>query len=214
MKNALALSIIVALVAATQLSAALQVGTQVRLDTNAHPGGIGGQFGAEDPGTNAPGFEFNDFITFCCELGQFISDDVVYTVSAIATQNTTGYTLGGQAAYLYTQFREGTLANFDYSSTNDANGLQYGIWLGMGYTPGVGPLTGTAASYSAYWNPTSWLAGFTSWGANNIGNVRVMQFGNNQDQLVLVPEPGSIMIWSLMGAGVAGAFYSRRRKIA
>ena len=59
---------------------------------------------------------------------------------------------------------------------------------------------------------------FTNSGWNyGIGNVRIANLvGTNdcpsQDQLVLVPEPMSVIVWSLLGLCVSGGIYWRKRK--
>lgn len=183
----------------------IQVGTKIKLDTSL-PGGAGGQFGVTDPG-NPAGFGFASFITFCVQIDEFIAHNGMYTVTGIDTKNTNGRVLGQQAAFLYTQFRSGLLSNFSMTSNDDANGVQYGIWESMGYTHteirnALG--TSTADNYKSKWNGknTVWLLGYDAW--SGIGNVRVMQLGNKQDQLMIVPEPASMILWSLVGASVFG----------
>ncbi len=177
------------------------------LDTSL-PGGLGGQFGVVDPG-NAAGFGFNYFVTFCVEVTESITSNGKFYVTAIANQNSTGKLLGNQAKYLYAQFRNGTLPNFSYASDTDANSLQYGIWLGMGYTHGeiqsaIG--SSTANSYQSSWNNRSanWLSAFDNDSFVDPG-VRVMQLGdtkggpgNRQDQLVIIPEASTIAVWSML----------------
>ena len=216
MKKIFALAIAAALLATTQVSASLGVGSLVTLDTTL-PGGSGGQFGASDGGSPA-GLTFDPFVTFCAELGETIGNNGTYAVTGISTSNSSGTaTLTSQAAYLYTQFREGTLDSFNAASADDSNALQYGIWQGIGYTHeqiqnSIG--NSTANSYQTLWNARSgsWLYGLgTEWANGDLGSVMIMQLGGNQDQLFLaVPEPGSIVIWSMIGVGVAGM--RRRRK--
>jgi hypothetical protein len=211
--TALALVVILAVPA----TASLQVGSKIKLDTSL-PGGVGGQFGVVDaPGLNAPAFRFDYFVTFCVQIEERIAHNGIYTVTGISTKNTTGKTLGAQSAFLYSQFRKGLLGNFRGGSSDDANGLQYGIWEGMGYThdqisSAIGRIT--ALSYKGTWinKRTTWLLGSES--DPDIGNVRVMQLGNNQDQLILVPEPAALLVWALSSIGFAGVYWTRVRWFA
>lgn len=200
---------------ATQAGAALQVGSKVNLDTSL-PGDRGGQFLAKSVPANLPDKGFTNFITFCAELEQTIGTNGTYTVTGFGTQNTSGKTLGDQAAYLYTNFIAGNFGETGAAfSAAKSNGLQYGIWQGMGYSDTeIRNLLGISQTqlnntYLNNWNTyafgdSDWMGDFGSW--SGIGNVRVLQLGNNQDQLVMVPEASTIAVWSvlsLLGAGVA-----------
>ncbi len=218
------LSVIAALLGTLVLTSAaeasLQVGTKLKIDTTL-PGGAGGQFRVLDPG-NPAGKGFDSFVTFCVEVGQIIRNNGLYYVNGIDTVNSTGRALGPQAAYLYTQFRNGAIVA---NSDNLANGLQYGIWLGMGYTHSEisAVITATTANnYLNQWNAnkgtvgsSGWLQSYDTW--SGLGSVRVAQLGdtlagpaNRQDQLILVPEATTIAVWSVLSLVGAGIAYRRQ----
>jgi hypothetical protein len=116
--------------------------------------------------------------------------------------------LTSQTAWLYTQFRDGTLAGYD-QSTNAGNALQFALWQlqnDLAVPQGL--------SYSALANSFVTLAeqavanGFTG-----IGDVRVLNLVNAdgtdaQDQLTMVPEPSS---FELLALGAIVLFVGRRR---
>ena len=208
-------------------SASLQVGSQVTMNTNL-PGTNGGRFGVTDGGSPAGKF-VAPFETFCVEIGQNIGNGT-YKVVGIATTNSLNpalYKLTNYAAWLYTEFREGTLNGFNYAlsggtTTQDANALQYLIWRQIGFSDAtINAATGnSAAAYAALAASKSWLTDYTNdagWdeSANNFGNVRIMILqtlsgGVAQDQLVLVPEATAVAVWGGLGLLGAGAAYRRR----
>ncbi len=210
--------------------ASILVNTRIQIDTNL-PGSSGGRFAVNNPGGQISGaYNFGGFETFCVEVEEHITQNGVYRVKAISTQNSSGKTLGSQAAWLYTQFRAGTLTGFETAganATNDANALQYGIWQGMGYSDtDIASNLGISASslnstYKNHWTNSGWATDFANSGWTGIGQVRVMQLkgsainstANHQDQLLLIPEPGSLAIWGLVGLGCT-VMTSRRRRLA
>lgn len=189
---------------ATECRGSLQVGSVVRMSLNP-PGSIGGQNRVEDPG-NASGFGFSSFLTFCVELEELFVNLDTYSVTGVSRVTTTGRALTPHVAYLYSAFRAGTLPNFDPQSEADADALQYAIWRGMGYThqeilaaTGTGPRSGrfqTAVRWQPLWNLPQDVE------FHQADRVRIMQLGDNQDQLVMIPEPVSLAIWS----GISLAF--------
>jgi len=210
----------------SEADASLQVGSKIQINTGL-PGTYGGRFGVTDGGSPA-GKEVSAFATFCVELTERIANNGVYTVTGISdTTVLGGRTLTSYAAWLYTEFRQGTLNGFDYSTmvnaqtTNDANALQYALWREMGYdnTDVNNTLPGTpAASYEALYTAKTWATDFAndaSW--SGIGNVRIInlktQDGKHaQDQLVLVPEASTIVVWSALSLIGFVAVYRRVRK--
>lgn len=154
------------------------------------------------------------FLTFCLQRTEFISFGEQYVVNAISTftDDEPQDELDSRTAWLYTQFRAGTLAGYIYGNglrdvighTVSANLLQLAIWGFEGEL---------ALDLS---NPFVQLANAFTPVDFGLGNVRVLNLYRNgvkaQDQLTLVqpvPEPSTLI---LIGSGLAAAAYRRRRR--
>lgn len=178
----------------------------------------------------------NDFQTFCLERNEPTASPAYFEIS-------TGAILGGidndaygswdvsgspgfdpisaATAYLYNEFWEGTLSNFDYADTGvgrDVSGrsLQRAIWELED--------EGAAATNNSDTQALAWITeavnAVTSGSWTGIGNVRVLNLyvfdaqGNRvekQSQLVVIPLPAS----ALMGLGLLcalGAYRGIRRR--
>jgi hypothetical protein len=157
------------------------------------------------------------FITFCLQRTEYIDFSNTFTVDSVNPYTLTdpaanGGDAGGRdyisehTAYLYTMFRAGTLAGYDYAGAlhvASADNLQRALWMFENELP------------MNLANPFVQLANAAvsngSW--SGIGNVRVMNLSlrgvEAQDQLTLVPEPASLL---LMLGGLAAVARRRVRR--
>ena len=166
------------------------------------------------------------FQSFCIEIGETINFGGSYNF-AVNIESINGgaspsnpQALTFQTAYLYSNFRAGTLAtSFDVSDDDDVNALQDAIWFfqnqlgipdsddNVALLDGVGAngeMTGKARDFIDEANAAGWTS---------IRNVRVLNIGavgsyDNQDMLALVPLPQGVGLASA-GLLVLGA---RRRR--
>jgi len=183
----------------------------------------GGEFGvAELPNANTELFR-----TFCMQLDEDQDfDPAGFKVVDISdhVQGASGNDpLDWRTAYLYTQFSKGTLSSYDYTPGSaghvaSANALQTAIWA-IENEPGI-----VVAGQALAWiNEAAAAISGGSW--TGIGNVRVLSLewtdGHNkhfgegdpaQDVLMMVPEPASFAVWSLLGASCLVAGYRKRRQ--
>ena len=154
------------------------------------------------------GYQFN---TFCLERNEYFSFGQNLTVVGISDKaiqggvGPDGDPIRPMTAYLFTQFSSGTYSLYDYGAGRDAsaNAMQLAIWFIEGEW--IQPLTDLALAFYDDAFRADW---------KNIGNVRVLNLVNAsgglaQDQLVMVPEPSTLL---LLGAGLLGLGILGRKK--
>ncbi|MBI5863620.1 MAG: hypothetical protein HZB38_03745 [Planctomycetes bacterium] len=191
-----------------------QVGDRIRFYDAA--GTLAGEFGID----NLTQTSLADFRTFCVERRSYMDFDsrgfnVVGVTDRAMPQNDQ---ISAQTAYLYSQFRAGTLSNYSYggSRTASADELQEAIWRLEGELSGA---NGQAAAWIAEANAAVATGGswYDQWGngaggydgLNFLGNVRVLNLTwgssrnghyageNAQDQLTLIPAPGAALLGAI-----------------
>jgi len=187
--------------------------------------GNGGEFTAITSGF------LGTFQTFCIEDNEYIaagSGSYTYRINSgavaggISGQDATDPFTGSRmdnisigTAWLYSQFRKGTLAGYDYANDaghyTSAGDLQNAIW----YLEGEG---GVNNNYVTLAETTLGLNGSPQFTPNSVFNDSVGAYdvvalnlfggpyagyngahaGFNQDQLAIVPEPGTVISGMLM----------------
>lgn len=168
--------------------------------------GAGGPFRMDLPGVA------DDFLTFCLEYDEYFVPGENLKIGSISDQalrgglNTdSGDFISGTTAFLYTQFRSGAAGY-----TNGAL-LQEAIWL-LEQERSTASAAATALIAGAQQQMAS-----IGWALDDIGNVRVANLYRGpdyathaQDMLVMVPEPGTLLLTGL-GALVVGVRRRQRR---
>lgn len=154
-----------------------------------------------------------DFLTFCLQRSQYIDYSRPFYVGAISdsADDSPADPISHETAWLFKQFRNGTLPGYLAGDSLSANSLQRAIW----WLEGEGD-----AGYSTDLVAQNWVAqanGSVLAGWRNQGRVRVLNlfYDRNftrkaQDQLS-VPEPTTL---GLMGLALGAAALRRRRLLA
>lgn len=167
----------------------------------------------------------NSFQTFCIEIQEQIHYGVQYNAKMMTAAVGGSYgavngsdPLDPRTAYLYQNFRMGTLAGYRYNGTAaerkaDADALQRAIW----YIEEPGASEGQNNAFVALANASGW---------NDIGLVRVLHLNarnqdgsdgpNAQDQLtmLIVPTPTAAGAGMVGLAGLMGGAHLRRRRLS
>ncbi len=181
------------------------------------PGSPGGEFLLtvyDTPG----GSPVDQFITFCLQMTEYMNFSDRFNVGSVSTAtDDQPYSdpLDQRTAYLYTNFRNGTLAGYTPGKATSANLLQTAIWHFEGEN--VGNQSGNifVQAANAAVNSGAW---------SGLGDVRVLnlfyQGGRRaQDQLTIVPEPTIQAVpepstLALFGSAIAALCFHRRRGVA
>jgi hypothetical protein len=176
----------------------------------------------------------NNFETFCAEVKEYFSPGSTYIVAGLSDKNVASNNfLTPYAAWVYTKYRTDAVWRSTIDTPTEYNWVQNAIWAGMvpggsGTTPG-----GVGSEYWKHYNQILLMSNtnlanigisdaefaLSGWTSGSLGNVRVANLVtpgrdhvNSQDQLVLVPEPMSVIVWSLLGLCVSCGIYWRKRK--
>ena len=176
-------------------------------------------------GSYAPATIVNGgFETFCVEASVYFQPGVSYNYN-LSNTDSQGRDLSAGAAFLYSQFAQGTLRGYDYSNAanrkQDAGELQAALWYLQGGQSGK-----HGFAFGGTGNPFYDLA-VSNLGSNHIltpndglFNVQILELwdpANNahQNQLVLNPSLGAQIpessSFSLLAFGLAAACFTHQQ---
>jgi hypothetical protein len=170
------------------------------------------------------------FQTFCLEASVSFTPGVSYNVSIsqdAVYPNTPPDPISIGTAWLYSQFAAGTLSGYNYTYGNAANGrttsaglLQQAIWWLEGETGGVRDSfinTVEIALYGASGTNQDKLVVGNANGKYGVYALDLGPPGYAQDQLIIVPEPATMLAGTLLllpfGARILGNLLKRKRPV-
>jgi hypothetical protein len=212
-RAAAAIALIVGFAGSASAALSVSVGDELTLsDTGVgqEGGNGGGEFLATMTSGASAGLKFK---TFCVELGEFLQSPV--KIAAIVDGPAD---LDSRTALLFSKFWNGNLANYDHGAA-DQTALQLAIWFTQGQL-GLG--TPAANSLLAQYNVNAKAQQYVASAAGAVGTYGVKRLrlvnlnnppGGAQDVLI-VPEPASILAWSLIGGCFVAGHRIRRNKRA
>ena len=196
---------------------------RANVNTGPYSDGSGGEFivtSMTDKGNpHLPGAHV--FNTFCVETSEYFTPDTTYWAQINTKSVLTDDDLTNGVAWLYTHFRDGTLTGYDFDDSSserkaDAGELQDAIWylMGLGGSGGAGneffDLVAAPGNYD-------WSSSYTE--TDDIRTVRILNLntkshgpesGAVQDQLMMIPVPGAVVL-GVIGLAIVGAVAGKRR---
>lgn len=229
-RNFLVAFVCLLLVSASAQASIVTVGSLIKFQNG--PGGSGGEFGIAHAGTPS----VTEFVTFCVEKDEFVNFSSTYYVESIekfadrgGVNTNEGDPVDATTAWLYYNFRMGTLFDYVYGDITDtsnarkhaANRLQNAVWHLEEEQAGTGSGLNDGAAYVAAAQQELFdyqsSSGYTGNMQEAINRVRIMNIrkgsatgAKSQSQLYLLPEPASALTWAVLAIGFVGV--TRRRK--
>ncbi len=160
------------------------------------------------------------FRTFCLEKNEYFSWNQPLTIQGISDYATAGGVSGGgsdnkdflsnETRYLYYHFYVGDLIGYNYSVPTEraksANALQEAIWMLEGEMNIVSTNYFIDYLEKSVVSTSGWTAGIDS---VKVLNLYKADGSKAQDQLTVVPEPGTLLSLGIVLLGLGGI--TRRR---